>query len=115
MKLYASEGLDAQGASELWSEQEKALLESINVRKHEIHDWLRKNEYEAVASLGPADWLKVFSSLINESNIDMDLLIRECTPADDYTAMLDRKQVANTDWKNLAEHASFVSNLLSSK
>lgn len=114
-RLSASEGLDALGAKDLWTEQEKALLESFEARKQEIHDWLRKNEYEAVATLGSADWLNVFQKLIKESNIDMDLLVRECTPAHDYVGMLDRDEVAKTEWQDLASQASFISELLSCK
>lgn len=112
-RLSASEGLDEPGATELWTEHEKALLESIEVRKKEIHDWLRKNEYEAVASLSSAEWLNIYQSLIKDSNIDMDLLVRECTPASDYVAMLDRNEVANTEWKEVAYQAAFISDLLS--
>lgn len=45
----------------------------------------------------------------------MDLLVRECTPTHDYVAMLDRDEVAKTEWQDLASQAAFISDLLSCK
>lgn len=100
-----------------------AVMHAVEATKKKVSKYIRAHEYEIASTFADADWLEVYSEMLEKGQVDMDLLVKAAMPWDDYKVMLDDStnpqaemargmEVSGVTWQQLGEHAKFLKTLL---
>ena len=74
------------------NENDLAILKNSKHKMDDIRQYLFDHHYEVSASMGPAEWIEVYSSLIDNNHVYFEGLIKSQLTQDKKNELIDSNQ-----------------------